>query len=62
MFRTLDKDNNGFIDVTDLRHFMTSQGEPLTEDEVDEMIAFMDVNGDGKILYEQFIKEEEPQD
>ncbi|XP_077967186.1 uncharacterized protein LOC120342961 [Styela clava] len=57
-FRILDKDKNGFIDATELRNTLTTIGEALTEDEVDEMIAYMDTNGDGKILYENFIKDE----
>lgn len=55
---TLDKDKNGFIDVTELRNIMTTVGEVLTEDEVDEMIAYMDTNKDGKILYENFVKDD----
>lgn len=56
--RILDKDKNGFVDATDLRNIMTTVGEALTEDEVDEMISYMDTNGDGKILYENFLKDE----
>ena len=62
--RTLDKDKNGFVDAAELRNIMTTVGEALTEDEVDEMISYMDTNGDGKILYENFIKDgpDEPAD
>lgn len=44
-----DRDNNGFISAAELRHVMTSIGEKLTDDEVDEMIREADQDGDGRI-------------
>ncbi len=48
-FKVFDRDNNGFISAAELRHVMTSIGEKLTDDEVDEMIREADQDGDGKI-------------
>lgn len=48
-FKVFDRDNNGFISAAELRHVMTSIGEKLTDDEVDEMIHEADQNGDGRI-------------
>ena len=36
-FKVFDRDNNGFISAAELRHVMTSIGEKLTDDEVDEI-------------------------
>ncbi|CAE6014735.1 unnamed protein product [Arabidopsis arenosa] len=55
-FRVFDKDQNGFISAAELRHVMTNLGEKLTDEEVDEMIKEADVDGDGQINYEEFVK------
>ena len=47
--QVFDRDNNGFISAAELRHVMTSIGEKLTDDEVDEMIREADQDGDGRI-------------
>lgn len=47
-----DKDGNGFISGSELRHVMTTLGEKLTDDEVDEMIREADLDGDGMVNYE----------
>uniref|UniRef100_J3MPA8 EF-hand domain-containing protein n=3 Tax=Oryza brachyantha TaxID=4533 RepID=J3MPA8_ORYBR len=55
-FRVFDKDQNGFISGAELRHVMTNLGEKLSDEEVDEMIREADVDGDGQINYEEFVK------
>ena len=55
-FKVFDKDGNGFISAAELRHIMTNLGEKLTDEEVDEMIREADVDGDGQINYEEFVK------
>lgn len=49
LIQVFDRDNNGFISAAELRHVMTSIGEKLTDDEVDEMIREADQDGDGRI-------------
>jgi len=51
-FRVFDKDGNGFIDASELKHVMTNLGEKLTDDELQEMIKEADTNGDGQVDYD----------
>ena len=55
-FKVFDKDGNGTISAAQLRHVMTNLGEKLTDEEVDEMIREADVDGDGEVNYEEFVK------
>jgi len=55
-FKKFDKEGNGYISAAELRHVMTNLGEKLTDDEVDEMIREADVDGDGQINYDEFVK------
>ena len=55
-FKVFDKDGNGFISAAELRHVMTNLGEKLTDEECDEMIREADIDGDGQINYEEFVK------
>ncbi len=50
-FRVFDRDNDGFIEARELRHLLTNLGEKFTDQDVDEMIREVDVDGDGKIDY-----------
>ena len=47
-----DKNGDGYISASELRHVMTTLGEKLTDEEVDEMIREADIDGDGKVNYE----------
>ena len=55
-FKVFDKDGSGFVSSAELRHVMTDLGEKLCEEEVDEMVREADVDGDGQINYEEFVK------
>ncbi|GBG92905.1 hypothetical protein CBR_g57709 [Chara braunii] len=55
-FRVFDKDNDGLIAADELRHIMTSLGEVLSAEEVDEMMKEADGKGTGQIQYEDFVK------
>ncbi|TKW17341.1 hypothetical protein SEVIR_5G359900v4 [Setaria viridis] len=55
-FRVFDKDQNGFISAAELRHVMANLGERLADAEVDEMVREADVDGDGSINYDEFVK------
>jgi len=55
-FRVFDKDEDGFLSVAELRRIMTSMGEKMTKDEVDDMISEADKKGDGKVNYQEFVR------
>lgn len=51
-----DKDGNGFISAAELRTIMRSLGEKLSPEEIEEVIAEADEDGDGEINYKEFAK------
>ncbi|KAM0007038.1 putative EF-hand domain-containing protein [Helianthus debilis subsp. tardiflorus] len=53
---SVSTDQNGSISASELRHVMTNLGEKLNDEEVDETIREADVDGDGQINYEEFVK------
>ncbi|XP_057316120.1 uncharacterized protein LOC130657172 isoform X2 [Hydractinia symbiolongicarpus] len=55
-FKVFDKDGNGFIDAAEIRRVMTNLGDKLSDDEVDIMIRKSDLDGDGQVNYEEFVK------
>lgn len=54
-FGVFDKDGNGYISVSELKHVLMTMGEKLSQEEVDIMIHEADIDGEGHIQYEQFI-------
>ncbi|KAL0266997.1 UNVERIFIED_CONTAM: hypothetical protein PYX00_009385 [Menopon gallinae] len=55
-FRVFDKHNRGFISATDLRAVLQCLGEQLSEEEIEEMIREVDVDGDGRIDFGEFVR------
>jgi Ca2+-binding EF-hand superfamily protein len=53
-FKVFDRDGDGLISEEELRLTMNNLGEPLTEEEVKSMIAEADLDGDGKINFQEF--------
>lgn len=54
-FKVFDKKNSGYLSSTELRHVMTSMGERMSEQEVEDMIKEAAPNGDGRVNYEEFV-------
>ena len=55
-FKVFDRDRDGFISGGELRASMTNLGERLNDAEVDEMIKEADLDGDGLINYDEFVR------
>ncbi|CAG2115135.1 unnamed protein product, partial [Medioppia subpectinata] len=55
-FKVFDRDGNGFLSVEELRHAMqTLDDNQMTNEELDEMVAEVDVNDYHEINYEELI-------
>merc|ERR1711976_1041404 len=55
-FSIFDRDGSGQIDAAEFRHVMTTMGEALTDQQMDEMMAQFDSDGDGKVAFEEYVK------
>lgn len=45
-----------FFFVMQLRHVMINLGEKLSDEEVEQMIKEADLDGDGQVNYDEFVK------
>lgn len=55
-FQIFDTDGNGNISADELRQIMANLGEKLTEEEVEAMVKEADIDGDGEINYDEFVR------
>lgn len=55
-FQTIDLDHDGFITAPELRYVLTKDGDTVTDEHVRYFIQECDVDGDGRISYEEFVK------
>lgn len=55
-FRTFDADGNGVISRDELMKIMTTMGESLTKEEAQEIIDAADIDKDGFVNYQEFVK------
>ena len=54
-FKIFDRDGNGYIDAKELKHVVTRMGHVLTSAEADEFMKEADLDGDGKLDYNEFV-------
>ena len=55
-FRIFDKNKNGYIDAKEIIAVTTTLGQALTKEELEQFMAEADLDGDGKLNYEEFVK------
>lgn len=54
-FRAFDKEGNGKITVNELIHIMKNLGEPMAQEDIDDMISQSGADKDGNIDYQEFV-------
>jgi calcium-binding protein CML len=54
VFRSFDRDGNGFITAAELAGSMAKMGHPLTYRELSDMMREADTNGDGVLSFNEF--------
>lgn len=55
-FFTFDMNGNGYIGVAEIRFVLDALGEDVTDEEIDEMVRMLDVDGDGQVNFKEFYK------
>lgn len=53
--RHFDKDASGYISTAELRHLLTTLGEKLTDDEVEQLLMNQE-DSSGNVNYEEFVR------
>jgi len=55
-FRLFDKEGKGYIGTEEIKHLLLMLGESMTNEEIEEIITQADLDGDGKVSYQDFAK------
>ncbi|XP_061185253.1 myosin, essential light chain, adductor muscle-like [Saccostrea echinata] len=57
-FKSFDREGQGYISLGEARHVLTSMGDRLTDEELEDILQSIDLDVDyeGNIKYEEFIK------
>lgn len=53
--RVYDKDDNGLIPASDLKNAFASLGEPISYDQMDEMIQLLPLDAKGRVKVDDLI-------
>ncbi|OON20624.1 EF hand [Opisthorchis viverrini] len=57
-FKTFDREGQGIVSAAEMRHVLTGYGEKLKEDQVDQILKFIDLREDleGNVKYEDGVQ------
>ena len=55
-FTTVDTNGDGQVTKEELKSLLSQLGESIDDAVIDEMIKIADVNGDGKVDFNEFVK------
>jgi Ca2+-binding EF-hand superfamily protein len=55
VFKTLDKDGNGYLSSSELVQIMAQLGQPISIEEADAMVYEADLDGDGHIAFHELL-------
>lgn len=55
-FKAFDKDGDNYISAGDLKEFLNTFGESISDDEIQKMIKVADTSRDGKVNYQNFVR------
>ncbi len=55
-FRLFDKNKDGYITRAELKSAMRKIGEPVTDKEAASLVKQADLDKDGKVNYDEFVK------
>lgn len=56
-FRVLDPEDKGYVSKENISKLMMEEGEPFTQEELDEMLATAVDQGSGNIPYEYYLNQ-----
>ncbi len=55
-FRMFDRNKDGYVDAKEIKELTTTLGQRLTFDELEAFMREADMDGDGRLNYEEFVK------
>ena len=55
-FRIFDKDKSGYIDGKEIISITSTLGQALSQEELEAFMAEADLDGDGKLDYNEFVQ------
>lgn len=56
IFKAMDKNGNGSLDIDDFRWGFIDYGFQISKEEAEPFVKHFDKNGDGEISYEEFLQ------